>query len=80
VAHIDHRTGIYLWPTPFSARSWGATKQMGERLPIASRVQYLLLPTHLGPSDQPSVFAEIKSQYRVVKEVDGVALYQKTGT
>ena len=80
VAHIDHRTAIYLWPTPFSAGNWGATKQMGERLPVASRVQYLLLPTHLGASDEPSVFAEIKGHYRVVKEVDGVALYQKIGT
>ncbi|MDQ1361176.1 MAG: hypothetical protein QOJ44_1553, partial [Acidimicrobiaceae bacterium] len=37
-------------------------------------------PTHLGVSDAPSVFTEIKGHYRVVKEVDGVALYQKIGT
>jgi uncharacterized membrane protein len=80
VVHIDHRTGIYLWPTPFSAEYWGATKQSGERLPAADHVQFVMLPARLGPTDAPTVLAHIKSQYRVVKEVGGVVLYQRIGT
>jgi uncharacterized membrane protein len=80
VPHLDHRTGIYLWPTPFSAEYWGATKQTGERLPAADHVQFIMVPAHLGPTDAPTVLTRIKSQYRVVKEVDGVVLYERKGT
>jgi len=76
VSHIDHRTRIYMWPTPFAASYWGLYHQEGQRLPFADQIQYLVLPTDLIGSDA-STFAGIATQYRVVTEDDGVALYQK---
>ena len=37
VAHLDHRTRIYQWPTPFRATYWGLYTQEGQRLPFAGR-------------------------------------------
>jgi uncharacterized membrane protein len=77
VAHIDHRPQVYVWPTPFSAANWGLGTDTGVRLAVSSQVQYLMLPDPLDPSQDPSVFASISSDYRVVRSRDGVALYEK---
>src|SRR5205085_6488791 len=45
--HIAHRKQIYMWPTPFAAVDWSTFKQEGQRLPRASKVEYLLLPPQL---------------------------------
>jgi uncharacterized membrane protein len=76
VAHIDHRTRVYMWPTPFSALYWGLYTQEGERLPFAGQIQYLVLPTPLTGSDA-TTFAGISNQYRVVKQVGDVVVYEK---
>jgi uncharacterized membrane protein len=78
VSHIDHRTRIYMWPTPFAAEYWDLYKQEGKRLPFADQVRYVLLPTDpadLSPDDL-AVLASISSQYRVVYQVGDVALYE----
>jgi uncharacterized membrane protein len=77
VAHIDHRTQVYVWPTPFSASDWGVANQTGERLPVASQVQYLLLPVPLTSSEDPDVFAQIAKDYTLLASRDGFGLYEK---
>jgi uncharacterized membrane protein len=79
VAHIDHRTRIYMWPTPFAAQYWGLYTQEGQRLSFAGQIQYLVLPAALTGTDA-NVFASIASQYQVIKEVGDVAVYRKIGT
>jgi uncharacterized membrane protein len=76
VAHIDHRVRIYMWPTPFSASYWGLYTQEGQRLPFASEIQYIVLPTTLVASDE-KVLASIASQYRVIDTVGDVRVYEK---
>jgi uncharacterized membrane protein len=78
VAHIDHRVRVYMWPTPFSATDWDLYQNAGSRLPFADQIQYLLLPT--GGGGEPTVFATIADQYREVKQVGDVVLYQQIPT
>ena len=75
VAHIDHRTQIYVWPNPFSTANWGlGTNNL--RLPAASMTAYLMLPVPLTSSDDPEVFDKIKRNYRLVRSDDHVGLYE----
>lgn len=76
VSHLDHRTRIYQWPTPFRATYWYLYKQEGERLPFANQVQYLVIPLQLDPSDRP-VFNSISTHFRLVAEGGGVGVYQR---
>jgi uncharacterized membrane protein len=78
VAHIDHRTRVYMWPTPFAAKYWGLYTEEGQRLPFAGQIQYLALPTDLTGSDA-ATFEQIAPQYRIVEQVGDVAVYRKTG-
>jgi uncharacterized membrane protein len=77
VSHIDHRTQVYVWPTPFSAANYGVANVTGQRLPAANHVQYLLLPVPLTTSEDISVFAKISSDYKLVQGLDGFGLYEK---
>ena len=78
VAHLDARTQIYVWPNPFYASNWGvATSLDGTRLPVSSQVQYLLLPVPLTSTENPAVFSKIASDYRVIGEQGGFALYEQ---
>jgi uncharacterized membrane protein len=76
VSHLDHRTRIYLWPTPFRAEYWDRFESEGQRLPFADQIQYLMLPTDLSGPDA-AVFASIAKQFRVVKQAGDVAVYQR---
>jgi uncharacterized membrane protein len=76
VSHLDHRTRIYQWPTPFRATYWYLYQQEGQRLPFADQVQYLVIPLALDPSDQP-VFQSISSQFRLLDEGGGVGVYRR---
>ena len=77
VPHLDHRTQIYLWPTPFDSQNYGLFHNNGERLAFASSVQYLVLPVALDSSDDASVFAQISSYYTLVTNDDGIGLYKR---
>ncbi len=79
VSHIDQRTQIYVWPTPFSASNWGLG-QTGERLPVSGQVQYLLLPVPLTSSEDPQVFSQISKHYELVRSRGGFGLYEKTNS
>ena len=80
VSHIDHRTQVYVWPTPFAATNWGLGTNIGARLPVAGEVQYLLLPVVLQPgSNGTSLFASISNRYELVTSENGLALYKRTG-
>jgi uncharacterized membrane protein len=74
-SHLTHRERIYLWPTPFYAVYWNTFKQDGECLPIASDVQYLMLPPDL--SDNAHVFDRIQSQFQVVAKSSNAVLYKR---
>jgi uncharacterized membrane protein len=76
VSHLDHRTRIYMWPTPFAAKYWDLYQEEGDRLPFASQIQYLVLPTPLTGSDAQT-FATIASQYKVIRQVSDVRVYEK---
>jgi uncharacterized membrane protein len=76
VAHLDHRTQIYQWPTPFSARYWGLYRQEGERLPFAGRVQYLVLPQFLTPDDKV-VLSSIAGSFQPIGHGGGVVVYRR---
>jgi uncharacterized membrane protein len=84
VPNIDHRTQVYVFPTPFSASYYGNPDQDGQQLPFASQVQYLLLPQCITcvPDMVPGsaqVFNGIASQFRVVGRVSGMVLYERRG-
>jgi uncharacterized membrane protein len=75
VAHVDHRRLVYMWPNPWQPYYYGnGTSQTGP-LPQAAEVQYLLLPDPL--SDFASDFEAIHRQFKLVTDVDGVALYHR---
>jgi uncharacterized membrane protein len=76
VAHLDHRTRIYEWPTPFHAAYWALYHQEGQRLPFANQVQYLVLPVDLSLADRETM-AAIANQYALIGEAGGVDVYQR---
>jgi hypothetical protein len=76
VAHLDHRTRIYQWPTPFRAEYWGLYRQEGQRLPFASEVRYVVVPEDLSPSDQ-QVMDSIARQYVAIGREGGVVVYRR---
>lgn len=76
-SHIDNRSQIYVWPTPFYAEDYGNGHDTGTRLPQASQVQYLLLPVPLTSDEDPYVFQEISSDYALVHRRGGYGLYEK---
>lgn len=78
VAHIDHRTRIYMWPTPFKAQYWGLYTQEGQRLPFANQIQWLVLPTDLSTADGAATFASIAPHFHIVTRAGDVALYERS--
>ncbi|MFQ5966194.1 MAG: DUF2079 domain-containing protein [Acidimicrobiia bacterium] len=72
VTHLDHRSLIYEFPTPFAARNWGVGDEDGQRLPEADTVEYLMVPESLGPD--AGIFGEIRDEFRVVYDQGGVLL------
>jgi uncharacterized membrane protein len=76
VAHIDHRTRIYMWPTPFAALDWGLYTHEGQRLPFAGQVQWLVLPTGLDASDA-ATFATVAPHFKAVYRRGDVVLYHR---
>jgi uncharacterized membrane protein len=77
VAHLDHREQIYVWPNPFSASNYGLGNNDGDRLSVASQVQYLVLPTSLGPTFDQKVYNKISSNFTLVTTADAVGLYKR---
>jgi uncharacterized membrane protein len=82
VPHVDHRSHVYLWPTPFYAQHWKLFEQEGQRLPQAATVDYLFLPVTV--TDHPEVFEQIRSQYVEVARAEneqhqGAVLYRRIG-
>lgn len=78
VAHIDHRTHIYVWPTPFSAQNWGLLNNTGARLPVADKVHYLFLPVPLNSTENPDVLNAIVRGYTLIRSRGGFGLYEKS--
>ncbi len=77
VPHLDHRTQIYLWPTPFDSQNYGLFAHNGERLSFANKVEYLVLPVYLDSSDDASVFAKISRYFTLVTNDNGIGLYKR---
>jgi uncharacterized membrane protein len=76
VAHLDHRLDAYQWPTPFRASYWGLYNKEGDRLPQASTVQWLVIPTHRSGTDA-SVFDSISARFRLVASGGGVDVWKR---
>jgi len=76
IAQIAHRDEVYMFPNPWKASYWGTFKQEGQRLPQADRVQYLMVPTQLGPESQ-AVLDNIRSQFDSLYDTDGVQLLKR---
>jgi uncharacterized membrane protein len=77
VPHLDHRTQIYLWPTPFDTQNFGLFNNNGDRLPVANKVQYLVLPVPLNNTDDSNVFAAMSKQFTLLVDDDGIGLYKR---
>lgn len=77
VPHLDHRTQIYLWPTPFDTQNYGLFNNNGARLPQAASVQYLMLPVPIASDNNPTVFASISSSFTLVASNDGIGLFKR---
>ena len=73
---IDHRDEIYMFPNPWKASYWGTFKQEGKRLPQADRVQYVILPSELGPEPK-AVLDSIRAEFDVVYDQEGVLLLKR---
>lgn len=76
VSHIDHRTRIYQWPTPFRAEYWGLYRQEGQRLPFAGQVQWVVIPSQLSGPDA-SVWSAVESRFQLVSSGGGVGVYRR---
>jgi hypothetical protein len=69
---------VYQWPTPFRATEWGLYDEEGRRLPVASRVQFVVVPAVLSGTSA-AVFASISAQFRFVAGGGGVSVYERGG-
>jgi len=78
VPHLDHRTQIYLWPTPFETQNYGLFNNNGTVLPIASKVQYLVLAIPVNADDDLNVFAPLSKQFTLIAHDDGIGLFKRT--
>jgi uncharacterized membrane protein len=76
VPHIDHRTGIYMFPTPFKAIYWGTFKQEGQRIPEADTIEYVFVPTTLDPEPK-AVLDGIRPEFETIFEEGGVTLLRR---
>ena len=79
-SHLDHRTQIYVWPTPFSASNWGLGTNNGARLSVSSQVQYLILPDPLDANDHNATLTSLAKYFHLVSSASGIGLYQRDST
>lgn len=81
VPAIDHRSQVYMWPNPFHQVYYGNPSYDGRSWPVASRVQYLLLPPCItcdgGTSPWVNVFNQVIGKFRVVARTSLVVLYKR---
>lgn len=80
VTHLEHRREIYEFPVPWRARNWGTFEHEGQPLPArAARVEYVVLPLPMDPSDQAVFDADVAGDFReVVYEADNVIVLRRT--
>jgi uncharacterized membrane protein len=82
VPNLDHRTQIYMFPTPFSQSYYGNPRYDSEELPFASQVQYILVPAciacddNLGESAQV-IFDRVAHEFHEVGRASGNVLYER---
>ena len=76
-AHIDNRTQIYVWPTPFYAEDWGNGKGTGARFRVAESGAISSPADPLDIRRGSSVFQKIASDFRLVRSRGGYGLYEK---
>jgi hypothetical protein len=79
VPHVDHRRRIYMFPTPFAARFWGAhpARTDGQTLTNRARdVGYVFIQRKLSPQDQ-AVWDRWKGRYALVRRIGSAVLYRR---
>lgn len=76
VAHLDDRTQVYLWPTPFRTGNYGSFRQDNQRLPVASKIQYLLLD--VPPTSQNlATLQGLERSFHLVRLDGDAALFER---
>jgi len=74
---LDHRSQIYVWPNPFYTEYWGTYSIPGVTLPIASKIQYIVMPPSGFASNYPQVWQSISSQFHVDIQTSEAILYER---
>ena len=79
-AHLARRHEIYMFPNPFSVELYGTDDRLvGQRLPAADRVEYVVLPASLEP-DQQFVWDLESAAFTLVDANDWWRLYRRTSS
>lgn len=75
--HMAHRKDVYFFPNPFKASYYGVDNTLSnKRLPVADRIEYVVLPKSLDAGQQ-EVWDAVKGDYQVVKENTYWQVFQK---
>lgn len=80
VTKLEHREEIYEFPVPWRARNWGTFDREGQPLPDrAARVEYVVVPLPMDPSDQAVFDVEVAPRFgEVVYQADNVLVVRRT--
>jgi hypothetical protein len=78
VPHLDHRSQIYLWPTPFETGNYGLFNNNGTTLPVAKDVQYLMLLLPITVDEDLVTYKSIAKHFTLVSSKDDIGLFKRT--
>jgi uncharacterized membrane protein len=78
VPHLDHRSQIYLWPTPFETGNYGLFNNNGTTLPVAKKVQYLMLLLPVTVDEDLVTYKSIEKHFTLVSSKDDIGLFKRT--
>ena len=81
-AHLNHRQYIYMFPNPFRVTLYGPDLKLEEahaRLPIADRVEYVILPVGKSPEMQGDWDA-VKAAFTLERSNQWWEVWHKVGT
>ncbi len=78
VAHIDHRSKVYVWPNPFEASNYGSNPAADNGpLPAVGQDRYLIMPSPVTGQPDAAIFSSIRSQFRATLSAGGFTLYRR---
>ena len=77
VAQLDHRSQIYLWPTPFRTGNYGSFSEDNKRLPVAGKVQYLLISVPPSSPQNQQTLQSLEPHFHLVRLAGNAALFER---